>query len=266
MASLVSLVLKSSLNTGEPALMPYENSEPASCLNSDRLTWANRVVVVVGAASRTGQTVVAAFAAAGVHRIALVDSVDMSAVQDRALQAASANNLSPPTLLVLQLQHDGDASVAQGVEDILHKWGHVDFIIHHADHELFPVESAGEGERAIRDQRRKSLESGIKNVYSIIDAFLPLLLAGSEKTLINIIPADSADTKPGAGAGMIAELTNRQMADCLMVDHGCDGLLAYSIHLSSWGPGKGISHAYSANQGLFYLRQTNAREVDFAIL
>lgn len=249
MAFLVSAALKLSPNTEEPSFMRYMSTEPEICPDADRLTWANRVVVVIGAASRTGQTVVAAFAAAGVHRIALVDSVDMSTIQDRALQAASANDLSPPALLVLQLQHEEGASLTQGVEEIRHKWGHVDFIIHHADHEFLPFESVAGSKRAIADQRRKSLESGIKNVYSLIDAFLPLVLGGSEKTLINIIPANSADMKPRAGVGMIAELANRQMADCLMIDHGCDGLLAYSIHLGPWSPAEDISPAYSGNRG-----------------
>lgn len=246
MSSLVATPLKLSSNIGKSAMSSAISGGNESYPSADPSTWAGRVLVVIGAASSTGQTAVAAFAAAGVYRIALVDSDDTSAAEDLALRATSANSLPVPDLLVVQLQPDGIASVTQGVENILRKWGHVDLVVHHADHEFFSVEPTAGDDRTIAEQRRKSLGYGIENVYSLVDAFLPLLLSGSEKTLINIIPASSADTKPGAGAGMNAELANRAMADCLMVDHGREGLLAYSIHLS---PG-----TYFADKGGFSLQ------------
>jgi hypothetical protein len=115
-----------------------------------------------------------------------------------------------------------------------------DFIINHANHQLFFVEHSTLNGRAVADKRGKWFETGFKNIYAVIDTFLPLLLAGSEKTFINIIPASSLVLKPGIGANMIVEMANRQMADCLMVDHGHENLLAYSIH-SSRAPTKGIS-------------------------
>lgn len=248
MSSVVATALKPSSNVGKLTFNPAMSGQTESCPGADLSTWASRILVVIGAASSTGQTAVAAFAAAGVHRIALVDSADTSAVQDVALRAASANNLPAPALLVVQLQHGpgGLASATHGVEEIRREWGHVDLVVHHADLEFLRVESTGGDDRVIAAQRRNSLGSGIESVYSLVDAFLPLVLSGSEKTLINIIPASSADTKPGAGAGMIAELANRGMADCLMVDHGREGLLAYSIHLS---PG-----TYFAEKGGFSLQ------------
>lgn len=232
MSSVVATALKPSSNVGKLTFNPAMSGQTESCPGADLSTWAGRILVVIGAASSTGQTAVAAFAAAGVHRIALVDSADTSAVQDVALRAASANNLPAPALLVVQLQRGGLPSATHGAEEIRREWGHVDLVVHHADLEFLRVESTGGDDRVIAAQRRKSLGSGIESVYSLVDAFLPLLLSGSEKTLINIIPASPAAPTPGAGAGMIAELANRGMADCLMVDHGREGLLAYSIHLS----------------------------------
>lgn len=258
MSSLVATALKPSSNFGKLTFNSALSGETESSPGTDPSTWAGRVLVVIGAASSTGQAAVAAFAAAGVHRIALVDSADTSAAQDVALRAASANNLPTPALLPVQLQRGGLASATHGAEEIRREWGHVDLVVHHADHEFLPVESTGGDDRVIAAQRRKSLGSGIENVYSLVDAFLPLLLSGSEKTLINIIPASSADTKPGAGAGMIAELANRGMADCLMVDHGREGLLAYSIHLS---PG-----TYFADKGGFSVQHIQViGEVNFII-
>ncbi|KAH8585602.1 hypothetical protein B0O99DRAFT_696312 [Bisporella sp. PMI_857] len=220
--------------------MPYRNTEAENSAAADSSLWAERIVLVIGAATGMGQAVVTAFAAAGAHRIALVDSGDTSVTQDRALQAAAANHLAPPDLLILHLQREDSASLEERVEEVSRKWGHVDFIINHADHRFFFVEH-----RVIADKWGKCFESGFKNGYALINAFLPLLLVGSEKTLINIIPASSPVLKPGVGANIIVEMANRQMADCLMVDHGHEGLLAYSIH-SSRTPTKGIPHP--ANQ------------------
>lgn len=214
---------------------------------ADSSTWASRNILVIGAATGMGQAVVTAFAAAGARRIALMDSGDMSVTRYRAHQAAAAKQLAPPDLLTLQLEHEDSALLDQRVEELSRKWGHVDFIINHAIHQLFFVEHSTLNERAMEDGRGKWFETGFKNIYAVIDAFLPLLFAGHEKTFINIIPDSTFASKPGIGAKVIAETANRHMADLLLVDHGDEDLLAYSIH-SSRTPSKGISA--SANKGM----------------
>jgi NAD(P)-dependent dehydrogenase (short-subunit alcohol dehydrogenase family) len=231
--------------------MPHQNIDAGNGAATDSSTWSERTVLVVGAATGMGQAVVTAFAAAGVHRIALVDIGDMSVTQDRALHAAAANQLAPPDLLTLDLQPEDYACLDQRVEEVSRKWGHVDFIINHANHQPLFVEHSTLNERAVAGKMFKWFETGFKNIYAVIDAFLPLLLAGSEKTFINIIPTSSPVSKPGIGANMIVEMADRQMADCLMVDHGHEGLLAYSIHSSA--PTKGMSP--SANKGMWNCRR-----------
>ncbi|KAH8817256.1 hypothetical protein F5884DRAFT_246261 [Xylogone sp. PMI_703] len=188
---------------------------------TDSSLWAERIVLVVGAATGTGQAVATAFAAAGARRIALVDSGDMSITQERAIQAAAAKHLPPPDLLILHLQPEDSAGLVERVEEVSRKWGHVDIIVNHVDS---THSTSNEGKRG------KYFESAFQNVYAIVHAFLPLLLAGSEKTFINIIPASSPVLKPGQGANMIAEMANKQLTDSLMIDYGHEGLLAYSIH------------------------------------
>jgi NAD(P)-dependent dehydrogenase (short-subunit alcohol dehydrogenase family) len=239
---------KSASTIRGPTVMSYRNLETENTVPVGSLLCAERSVVVVGAATGTGQAVAAAFAAAGVRRLAFVDSDDTSATQDLALKAAAANKLTPPDLLTLHLQRENSVSLEEKVEEVRRKWGHVDIIINHADHMCLSVAYTALKKQAVTDQQAKCFECGSNNAYDIIHAFIPLLLAGPEKTLINILPPSSPVLKLGAGAEMIAEMANGQMADCLMVDHGHEGLLAYSIHLSG-SPEKGRS--YPANQGLF---------------
>jgi NAD(P)-dependent dehydrogenase (short-subunit alcohol dehydrogenase family) len=212
------------------ALMPSQNIRAENGVAADPSTWAGRTVLVVGAATGMGQAVATAFAAAGAHRIALVDSGDLSVTQYRALQAASVRQLAPPELLTLHLDPEDSARLDRKVTEVSRKWGHLDFIINHAE-----------------DDKDKGFETGFKNIYAVIDAFFPLLLAGSEKTFINIIPDSSSVSRPGKGAHMIVEMANRQMADLLMADHGDEGLLAYSVHSSRFST-KGISP--SASKGM----------------
>jgi NAD(P)-dependent dehydrogenase (short-subunit alcohol dehydrogenase family) len=105
--------------------MPYQNIGAENGAAADSSIWAERIVLVVGAATGTGQAVVTAFAAAGAHRIALVDSGDMSVTQDRALQAAAAKQLAPPDLLTLHLEPEDSARLDERVEEVSRKWGHV---------------------------------------------------------------------------------------------------------------------------------------------
>jgi NAD(P)-dependent dehydrogenase (short-subunit alcohol dehydrogenase family) len=224
--------------------MSYRIFEAENNVAIDSL-WAEKSVMIVGAATATGQAIATAFAAAGARRLAFVDSDDTSVTRDRALKAAAGKNLAPPELLTLQLQRE---NLEEKVEEVRRTWGHIDIIVNYADHLCHSVAYTALKKQAVTDQQEKCFECGPNNAYDILHAFLSLLLAGPEKTLINILPPSSPARKSGAGAEMIAEMANRQMTDCLMLDHGHEGLLAYSIHLSGSAE-KGRS--YSANQGLF---------------
>jgi NAD(P)-dependent dehydrogenase (short-subunit alcohol dehydrogenase family) len=193
-------------------------------------TWSNRAVMIIGAGTRAAESVVTSFAAAGAGRIALLDVNDMSSSRDMAIRAACDSNMEIPDMLVFRLDGEDSVTLAEAAEEVSRKWGHIDIIIHHAYTPLTSSKADRDGERIDANQSWKSFEAGVRNVYESLHQLLLLLLAGSEKTLINIFTAAESSTLPGVGVNRMVELLNRQMTDSLMLDHGHEGLLAYSVH------------------------------------
>ncbi|KAM3073522.1 hypothetical protein ACMFMG_004583 [Clarireedia jacksonii] len=235
MTSPSSVALKSTSTIRGLTLMPQRHVEAENSV-TDPSMWAERHVMIIGAGTGIGQAVAIAFAISGA-RIALVDSHDTSATQDRVLKAAAAKGIALSDLLILYLHREDSVSLEGSVEEVSRKWGHIDIIINHADHLSSSVGFPTMKEKSIADQQWKCSECGPSN-YAIVHAFLPLLLTGSEKTLINMVSSSSSALKPGSGSNMLAEMINQQMTDCLMIDHGHQNLLAYSMHLSE-SPTKG---------------------------
>ena len=196
--------------------------KPAPCVG--------KTVFVTGAATEMGQATVISFAATGADRIAIVDRVDASATRARALRAAVDAGRPAPEMLVLEVDVCDVASVEAGVKEVSSRWGHVDVLINNAgDLSLFEPQPLGASDI---DAWWRTWEVNAKGIYLVIRALLPLLLQGTEKTIVNVVSVGSLALLPGASAYQLSMLAVMRLSECLMLDHAHDGLLAYSMHMA----------------------------------
>ena len=61
-------------------------------------------------------------------------------------------------------------------------------------------------------------------------SFLPLLLASSAKTILNISSGGAHVASPGASAYQTTKLALLRLSEFMNVDYGAQGILAYSLH------------------------------------
>ena len=195
---------------------------PAPCVG--------KTVFITGAAREMGQATVISFAAAGADRIAIMDRVDASATHARALQAAADAGRPIPEVLVLEVDVCDVASVEAGVKEVSSRWGHVDVLINNAG-DLSPFEPQPLGASDM-DAWWRTWEVNVKGIYVVVRALLPLLLQGTEKTIVNMISIGSLALMPGASAYQLSKLAVMRLSECLMLDHAHCGLLAYSMHMA----------------------------------
>ena len=193
---------------------------PASCVG--------KTVFVTRAATGMGQATVVSFAAAGAHRIAIVDHVDASATRARALQAAVDVSRPAPEMLVLESDVCDVASVEAGVQEVSSRWGHVDVLINNTV-DLSQLESQPLGASDM-DAWWRIGEVNVKGVYLVVRAMLPLLLQGTEKTIVNGTSVGSLALTPGASPYQLSKLAVIRLSECLMLEYAHHGLLAYSVH------------------------------------
>ena len=70
----------------------------------------------------------------------------------------------------------------------------------------------------------------IKGAYLMTRSFIPLLLASSGKTILNITSGGAFVTSPGASAYQSTKFALLRISEFTNVDHGKQGILAYSLH------------------------------------
>jgi NAD(P)-dependent dehydrogenase (short-subunit alcohol dehydrogenase family) len=76
----------------------------------------------------------------------------------------------------------------------------------------------------------KTWETNIKGVYLVTRAFLPLLLKGGEKTIVNIGSLGGLVSMPGASAYQGTKFALLRFTEHLVSEYGKQGLLAFTIH------------------------------------
>lgn len=133
-------------------------------------------------------------------------------------------------MLVLEIDVCDVASVKTGVKEVSSRWGHVDDLINNAG-DLSPLEPQSQPLGASgMDAWWRTWEVNVKGVYLVVRALLPLLLQGTEKTIVNVTSVGSLALTPGASAYQLSKYTVKRLSECLMLDYAHDGLLAYSVH------------------------------------
>ncbi|KAK1957513.1 NAD(P)-binding protein [Colletotrichum sublineola] len=192
----------------------------------------DRTVLITGAAGPQGQATAISFAAAGTPRIAIMDLVDVSDTRNRALRAALDMGMPAPDVLPLTLNICDASSVEAAIQKVSSRWKHVDIFINVEGSPLSPGHNVGHltGLRDI-DARWKSWEANAKGISLMARALLPLLSRGTEKTIINVIPASSTvSLSSGASGSQLSALAATRLSECLMLDYAHKGLLVYSAN------------------------------------
>jgi NAD(P)-dependent dehydrogenase (short-subunit alcohol dehydrogenase family) len=188
------------------AINPATN--PAPC--------AGKTVLVTGAAKGIGRAIVVSYARAGASRIAITARGDASVTHAEALRAAANAGRSDVELLVLKLDVTDHASIEACAAELHSQWGHVDIVVNNAAY-LAPFVPLAEGDKG---DWWKTWEVNVRGVYWVAHAFLPLVLASTDKTMVNLTSVGALALTSGASAYQTSKLAVLRLAEYLMVDYG----------------------------------------------
>ncbi|KAJ5598868.1 hypothetical protein N7537_008952 [Penicillium hordei] len=189
---------------------------------------AGKTVVITGAAEDLSQAAAVAFATAGVKRIAMVNSSGTSDAIEKASQDAAEAGRLAPELFFFHLIIGEPASIDTELPEIHSRLGHVDILTNATEHiSLFNIQR---GTIAASDICSwEVLEASVEDSFVVARILLPLLLKGTEKTFVNLISARSPLPQPTSGTHGLSEFAMIHLSECLMLDYGNKGLLAYSL-------------------------------------
>ncbi|RAO69948.1 uncharacterized protein BHQ10_005960 [Talaromyces amestolkiae] len=185
-----------------------------------------RAVFISGASKGIGRSITIAFAQAGASGIAIGARTPLDEVEKDLIAAAQAAGHPAPQVLKLELDVSDEASVEDAANKTKEVFGGLDIL----------VNNAGRLEESARiaDSDPKSWwntwEVNFKGTYLMTRAFVPLLLEGGEKTIVNMTSITAFIQRPGGSAYQTGKLALLRLTEFTATEYEDEGLVAWAIH------------------------------------
>lgn len=183
-------------------------------------------VLVTGASKGVGRATALAFAKSGAAGIAIGARSDFGTLEQEMLDAAKSAGKKAPKILKLSLDVADYASVEKAAKETEKEFGQLDVLINNAGYlgDWLPI-----GETDPKGWWR-NYEINIGGVYNVSRAFLPLLLKGKQKTIVNVTSAGAHGLTEGASGYQSSKFALLRFTEFLNVDYSDQGLVAYAVH------------------------------------
>ena len=183
-------------------------------------------MLITGASKGVGLATAVAFAKAGADCIAVAARSSLDKVEAAVLEAAKQAGHSAPKVLRLTLDVSDEKNVADAASQIEQVFGRLDILVNNAGRLETWIPLAETDPTSWWN----TWEVNIKGTYLMTRAFLPLLLKGGEKTIVNMNSMGAFVTRPGASAYQTTKLAMLRLTEFTFAEYGAKGILAFAIH------------------------------------
>ena len=202
----------------------HNDTYPA--IDSSKADLGGKCVFITGASKGLGRATAISFAKAGAEGIAVGARSDFSNLEAEIQSAAGAAGKKAPKVLLIKLDVIDKASVANAAKETEQAFGRLDILINNAGYlsEFVPI---GKDDS---DDWWMNWEVNIKGLYFVTKAFLPLMLKGGDKTVVNLSSIGGHIVRPGGSGYQTSKFAVMRLTEHMNVDYGQQGLLAYCIH------------------------------------
>ncbi|KAK1476578.1 short-chain dehydrogenase [Colletotrichum abscissum] len=160
-----------------------------------------KAVLITGASKGLGKAVAIGYAEAGASLIAVAARSNVSSTIASIIEAAKAAGRAEPTVLALEMDVSSTPSVKAAAERLTAEWGRLDILINNAGY-MAPFNLLLDADD---DQYMKAWDVNYWGTYRVTKAFLPLLLKGGDKTIVNMSSVAAHFMGAGGGAYHISK-------------------------------------------------------------
>jgi NAD(P)-dependent dehydrogenase (short-subunit alcohol dehydrogenase family) len=180
-------------------------------------------VLITGASKGIGRATALCFAKGGASTICIAARSSLDEVERAILSVALE---SAPKVVKIQLDVASESSVAEAARIVEKEVGQLDILVNNAGYleSFVPIADSDPAEWW------KSWETNMKGVYLMTRAFLPILLRGGQKTIVNIGSVGALNIRPGASGYQITKLAVMRFAEYTASEYGDQGLVVFTMH------------------------------------
>ena len=187
---------------------------------------SGRAVFITGASKGIGRATAISFAQAGASYIAIAARSNLEGVEAAIIDAAKAVGHPTPLVLRFKLDISDEKGVATAAFQTEQSFGRLDVLVNNAGR-LENWRFIGDSDPA---SWWLSWEVNFKGTYLMTRAFLPLLLKGAQKTIVNMSSIGAHLTRPGASAYQTGKLAMLRLTQFTAVEYAKDGIIAIGLH------------------------------------
>ncbi|SPO02078.1 related to peroxisomal short-chain alcohol dehydrogenase [Cephalotrichum gorgonifer] len=189
---------------------------------------AGKAVLVTGSNRGIGLAILLSYARAGATHIALCSRTPCPDVPPQLRDAAVAAGYSEPTILSLTIDVTDQEQINTAAKELEEKWGRLDILINNAG---FMAPDAWEplGRSGWKDWDY-CMDVNLMGTARVTRAFLPVMLKGGDKTVVNMASIGSIYADRGGESYSLAKFAVCRLAEFLCVGYKEEGVISYSIH------------------------------------
>ncbi|KAL8709469.1 MAG: hypothetical protein Q9220_005852 [cf. Caloplaca sp. 1 TL-2023] len=183
-------------------------------------------VFISGASRGLGRAMTLSFAKAGASFIAVGARGDMTSLVQEIIDTASKAGRSQPKVLSIELDVTSRESIDDAATCVQKEFGRLDVLVNNAG-VLSAMTSIADSDP---DEWWQAWTVNVRGTYLVSRAFLPLMLKGGDKQIVNVCSVGAHVVNPGLSAYQTSKLAQLRFTEFLCAEYGDQGLIAFCIH------------------------------------
>lgn len=202
------------------------HSDTYEAIDSSKANLHGKNVFICGASKGIGRSITLSFAKAGASCIAIGARSDQAALENDIKDAAAAAKKRPPKLLQIKLDVTDQKSIESAAENVENQFGRLDILVHNAG--IFGTPGLIVDSDPV--DWWKTWDVNVRGPYLVTRAFLPLMLKGGDKQIVNISSVGAHLNDAGLSSYQTSKLALLRFTEFVVSEYGEKGVLAFCIH------------------------------------
>ena len=198
----------------------YPEIDPA------KANFSGKAVFITGGSKGLGRSMALSFAKAGASYIAVGARSDMSQLTKDIEEAAVSAHREAPKFLPIKLDVANEQSVQNAADEVDKKFGKLDIVVNNAG----ILGNFGLIADSKPDDWGQVLDINLRGPYLITRAFLPILLKGEMKYVVNVTSVAAHLTNPTLSAYQVSKLGLLRLSQLTNVEYAPQGVTSFCIH------------------------------------